>query len=128
MGLIPDLCPSHWNLSQTIPNLPIFYITTTTPTQDMSRVAEIAIALIAVCIAIGTSDTSDSSGHESDTETEFLLLEMDNRLVLPFFIESQVSIPRLGIKADANPGVFYGQCSEICGLIPDLCPSHWNLS
>ena len=54
--------------------------------------------------------------------TEFRLLEMDNRLVLPFFIESQVSIPRLGIKADANPGVFYGQCSEICGAYPRFMP------
>ena len=59
VGLIPDLNPSHWNLSQTIPNLPIIYITT--PAQDMGRVAEILIALIAVGIAIGTSGTSDSS-------------------------------------------------------------------
>ena len=47
---------------------------------------------------------------------------MDNRLVLPFFIESQVSIPRLGVKADASPGVFYGQCSEICGAYHRFMP------
>ena len=74
------------------------------------------------------SDTSDSSGYGNDTDTEFRLLEMDNRLVLPFFIESQVSIPRLGVKADTSPGVFTGSVQKFVGLIPDLCPSHWNLS
>ena len=70
MGLIPDLCPSHWNFSQTIPNLAIIYITTTTPTQDMSRVAETVIGLIAIDIAIEISSTSDSSGYGNDTNTE----------------------------------------------------------
>ena len=96
MGLIPDLCPSHWNLSQTIPNLAI--ICFTTPTLDTKGVVEIVIELIAIDIAIEISSTSDSSGHGSDIDTEFRLLEADNRLVLPFFIESQVSIPRLGVK------------------------------
>lgn len=68
------------------------------------------------------------------------LLEVDNRLVLPinvplrFLISSgdvlhSWSVPELGIKIDAvpgrlnqfnafitRPGVFYGQCSEICGV------------
>jgi len=68
------------------------------------------------------------------------LLEVDNRLLLPwdqhlrFLITSadvlhSWSIPSLGIKLDAcpgrlnqvslfinRPGVFYGQCSEICGV------------
>lgn len=67
------------------------------------------------------------------------LLEVDNRLVLPtnidlrFLISSadvlhSWAIPSLGVKVDAvpgrlnqfsfsvlKPGVFYGQCSEICG-------------
>ena len=71
--------------------------------------------------------------------TEFRLLETENRPVLPYSRTTQVlissvdvlhswTIPRIGIKADANPGrvnhvrlkphvpgVFYGQCSEICG-------------
>ena len=68
VGLIPDLNPSHWNLSQTIPNLPIIYITT--PAQDMGRVAEIVIGLIAIDIAIEISSTSDSSGYGNDTNTE----------------------------------------------------------
>lgn len=69
----------------------------------------------------------------------FRLLDVDNRTVVP--INSQVrnlitaadvlhswTIPRLGVKADAvpgrlnqvnfystRPGVYFGQCSEICG-------------
>jgi len=78
--------------------------------------------------------------------TEFRLLETDNRPVLPSSIESQIlisradvlhswTIPRLGVKADANPGrinhvklkphnpgVFYGQCSEICGAYHRFMP------
>ena len=67
------------------------------------------------------------------------LLETENRPVLPYLIQSRViisridvlhcwTVPSLGVKADANPGrinqvkfysynpgIFYGQCSEICG-------------
>nr|YP_009927482.1 cytochrome c oxidase subunit II [Pseudodendrothrips mori]QFO91091.1 cytochrome c oxidase subunit II [Pseudodendrothrips mori] len=67
------------------------------------------------------------------------LLETDTRLVVPYGTEIQCltssldvihsfSIPELGIKADAlpgrlnsitfqisRPGLFYGQCAEICG-------------
>lgn len=67
------------------------------------------------------------------------LLEVDNRVVLPFMTQVRLlvraadvihswTIPSLGIKADAipgrlnqlnllfnRPGIFYGQCSEICG-------------
>ena len=96
VGLIPDLCPSHWNLSQTIPNLAIIYFTT--PTLDTKGVVEIVIGLIAIDIAIEISGTSDSSGHGSDTNIEFRLLEMDNRLVLPFFIESQVLVSRADVS------------------------------
>jgi cytochrome c oxidase subunit 2 len=70
---------------------------------------------------------------------EFRLLEVDNRVVLPSLLPVRIlitradvlhawTIPRLGVKADAVPGrlnqlnmqaniegVFYGQCSEICG-------------
>lgn len=70
---------------------------------------------------------------------EFRLLDVDNRLVIPFNSQVRVlvtaadvihswTIPRLGIKVDATPGrlnqirlisnrsgLFYGQCSEICG-------------
>lgn len=70
---------------------------------------------------------------------EFRLLEVDNRVILPINVEVRVlisaadvihswAVPALGVKADAipgrlnqlrfiiqRPGVFYGQCSEICG-------------
>lgn len=77
----------------------------------------------------------------SDTfNGEYRLLEVDNRVVLPYNVNIRVlvssvdvihswTISSLGIKVDATPGrinqvitnmnrvgVFYGQCSEICGL------------
>ena len=69
----------------------------------------------------------------------FRLLDVDSRAVLPSYTDSRVlvasgdvlhswTMPTIGIKADATPGrlnqvkitgtrpgVFYGQCSEICG-------------
>lgn len=77
---------------------------------------------------------------------EFRLLEVDQRLVLPrgthitFYVTSSDvlhswSVPSLGIKIDACPGrlnevgvfiyrtsVFYGQCSEICGILHGFMP------
>jgi heme/copper-type cytochrome/quinol oxidase subunit 2 len=74
------------------------------------------------------------------------LLEVDNQIVLP--VETQVrvvvtaddvlhswAVPALGIKMDAVPGrlsqvfcfiqregVFYGQCSELCGVNHGFMP------
>lgn len=77
---------------------------------------------------------------------EFRLLEVDNRLVIPINLEVRIlitaadvihswAIPRIGIKVDAipgrlnqlgftarRPGVFYGQCSEICGANHTFIP------
>nr|YP_010890136.1 cytochrome c oxidase subunit II [Agalma okenii]WJJ70172.1 cytochrome c oxidase subunit 2 [Agalma okenii] len=74
------------------------------------------------------------------------LLEVDNRVVLPVNSEVRViitgadvihsfAIPSLGVKADAIPGrlnqvrflakrtgVYYGQCSEICGSDHSFMP------
>nr|ADA69793.1 cytochrome c oxidase subunit II [Janira maculosa] len=74
------------------------------------------------------------------------LLEVDNRLTLPFGAQLRFlvtasdvihswTIPVLGVKADAvpgrlnqistkmdRPGVFYGQCSEICGANHSFMP------
>ena len=74
------------------------------------------------------------------------LLEVDNRLLLPIKAHIQVTVtaadvlhcwavPSLGIKIDACPGrlnqtsifikrvgVFYGQCSEICGVNHGFMP------
>lgn len=77
---------------------------------------------------------------------QYRLLEVDNRAVLPIQTEVRVlvtaadvihswAIPVLGIKIDAipgrlnqvgftltRPGVFYGQCSEICGANHTFIP------
>nr|QNG56238.1 cytochrome c oxidase subunit II [Platisus obscurus] len=76
----------------------------------------------------------------------FRLLDVDNRMMIPF--ESQIrmlvtstdvihswTIPTLGVKIDATPGrlnqisfssnrsgMFYGQCSEICGTNHSFMP------
>jgi cytochrome c oxidase subunit 2 len=71
--------------------------------------------------------------------SEFRLLDVDNRLILPINIKIRIiitatdvihswTIPSLGVKTDATPGrlnqttfkinrpgLFFGQCSEICG-------------
>nr|UGS80362.1 cytochrome c oxidase subunit II [Kilauella sp. KispEL] len=77
---------------------------------------------------------------------EFRLLEVNNRLVLPENTQTRIlvtaadvlhswAMPALGIKVDANPGrinqtsflikypgLFYGQCSEICGSVHSFMP------
>nr|YP_010586409.1 cytochrome c oxidase subunit II [Nyctiophylax orbicularis]UZZ44197.1 cytochrome c oxidase subunit II [Nyctiophylax orbicularis] len=79
-------------------------------------------------------------------ENKFRLIEVDNNIVLPMniYIKSMISsndvihawtIPSLGIKADAmpnrlnqltftikNPGIMFGQCSEICGINHSFMP------
>nr|ANZ03439.1 cytochrome c oxidase subunit II [Titiscania limacina] len=77
---------------------------------------------------------------------DFRLLEVDNRAVIPVDSDIRVlvtsadvihswTVPALGVKADAvpgrlnqlgffvkRPGVFYGQCSEICGANHSFMP------
>ena len=77
---------------------------------------------------------------------QFRLLEVDNRLILPTEVHIRLlitaadvlhswAVPSLGIKIDACPGrlnqvnlfikregVFYGQCSELCGINHGLMP------
>jgi cytochrome c oxidase subunit 2 len=77
---------------------------------------------------------------------DFRLLEVDNKVILPFnrtirvlIISADVlhawALPSIGIKADANPGrlnqrflfsispgSFYGQCSELCGVNHSFIP------
>lgn len=84
---------------------------------------------------------------ESDLEDgQLRLLEVDNRIVLPvdthvrFVVSSgdvihDFAVPSLGLKIDATPGrlnqtsvmtqregVFYGQCSELCGAYHAFMP------
>lgn len=71
--------------------------------------------------------------------SEIRLLDVDNRIILPFNSQTRIlitaidvlhswTIPSLGVKVDAipgrlnqinfnikRPGIFFGQCSEICG-------------
>lgn len=80
------------------------------------------------------------------TPGQFRLLETDHRMVIP--VESPIrvlvsaedvlhswAVPSLGVKMDAvpgrlnqtafitsRPGVFYGQCSEICGANHSFIP------
>nr|UGN61565.1 cytochrome c oxidase subunit II [Paracyba sp.] len=77
---------------------------------------------------------------------EFRLLETDNKIVLPYNTQTRMlvsssdvihswTIPVLGVKMDASPGrmnqgnlimsrpgLFYGQCSEICGANHSFMP------
>nr|WNX95654.1 cytochrome c oxidase subunit 2 [Chlaenius rufifemoratus bimaculatus] len=78
--------------------------------------------------------------------SNFRLLDVDNRIILPFNSQIRVivtatdvihswTIPALGVKIDATPGrlnqssffmnrsgLFYGQCSEICGANHSFMP------
>ena len=84
---------------------------------------------------------------DSDLELgQFRLLDVDNRVVIPtdthirFIVTGadvihSFAVPSLGLKIDAVPGrlnqtsmlaertgVFYGQCSEICGVYHGFMP------
>nr|AQT38663.1 cytochrome c oxidase subunit II [Megathymus beulahae beulahae] len=76
----------------------------------------------------------------------FRLLDVDNRIIIPMNNQIRIlitasdvihswTVPSLGIKVDANPGrlnqtnffinrpgIFYGQCSEICGANHSFMP------
>lgn len=93
------------------------------------------------------NDFSDFFFDSYMVNRDFLrLLDVDNRIILPLnygtrlVVSSQDvlhswAVPSLGIKVDANPGrlnqivlpvknigVFYGQCSEICGSLHSYIP------
>lgn len=84
--------------------------------------------------------------YDDIRNSKFRLLEVDNRIILPF--KAQIrnlvrsadvlhswTVPRLGVKVDAvpgrlnqlrliinRPGLFFGQCSEICGANHSFMP------
>nr|AHF21692.1 cytochrome oxidase c subunit 2 [Subparmatus marinkellei] len=84
--------------------------------------------------------------NESLNPDSFRLLDVDNRIIIPFntnirflITSSDVihswTIPSLGMKVDAipgrlnqsssissRPGIFFGQCSEICGANHSFMP------
>ena len=77
--------------------------------------------------------------NSNENINNFRLLDVDNRVVLPINNQIRIlvtatdvihswTVPSLGVKVDANPGrlnqtrffinrpgIFFGQCSEICG-------------
>lgn len=83
--------------------------------------------------------------NESENNN-FRLLDVDNRIIIPINIQIRIlitaidvlhswTIPSLGIKVDATPGrlnqtnfiinrpgLYYGQCSEICGANHSFIP------
>nr|QXU57627.1 cytochrome c oxidase subunit II [Cherax cartalacoolah] len=83
---------------------------------------------------------------DNDSTSNFRLLDVDNRVPVPFNTQIRLiisaadvihswAVPSLGVKADAipgrlnqisflvnRPGLFYGQCSEICGANHSFMP------
>jgi cytochrome c oxidase subunit 2 len=84
---------------------------------------------------------------ESDLEIgQFRLLDVDNKMVIPVDTHIRLivtandvlhsfAVPSLGLKLDCTPGrlnqasfladrtgTFYGQCSEICGILHGFMP------
>nr|CAI59720.1 cytochrome c oxidase subunit II [Micropsectra appendica]CBL58213.1 cytochrome c oxidase subunit 2 [Micropsectra appendica] len=88
----------------------------------------------------------DSYMMSSNNIDSFRLLDVDNRIVLPINNQIRIlvtatdvlhswTIPSLGVKIDANPGrlnqtnffinrpgLYFGQCSEICGANHSFMP------
>nr|WAX37271.1 cytochrome c oxidase subunit 2 [Auzakia danava] len=84
--------------------------------------------------------------QNADNLNNFRLLDVDNRIILPMNNQIRIlitatdvihswTVPSLGVKVDANPGrlnqtsfyinrpgIFYGQCSEICGANHSFMP------
>nr|YP_009045288.1 cytochrome c oxidase subunit II [Neptis soma]AHA03639.1 cytochrome c oxidase subunit II [Neptis soma] len=82
----------------------------------------------------------------NENMSDFRLLDVDNRIILPMNNQIRIlitatdvihswTIPALSVKVDANPGrlnqtsffinrpgIFYGQCSEICGANHSFMP------
>nr|UGS79838.1 cytochrome c oxidase subunit II [Parantica sita]USN94461.1 cytochrome c oxidase subunit II [Parantica sita] len=88
----------------------------------------------------------DSYMIQPQNMQNFRLLDVDNRIILPMNNQIRIlvtatdvihswTIPALGIKVDANPGrlnqmsffinrpgIYFGQCSEICGANHSFMP------
>nr|AAF98026.1 cytochrome c oxidase II [Hylephila phyleus] len=84
--------------------------------------------------------------QSSEKIDNFRLLDVDNRVIIPMNNQIRIlvtatdvihswTVPSLGVKVDANPGrlnqtnffinrpgIFYGQCSEICGANHSFMP------
>jgi cytochrome c oxidase subunit 1 len=99
------------------------------------------------CIEPDIAWDSYMLSEEDLTESRpYRLLEVDNRVSIPFHFKIRIiissgdvlhswAVPSLGVKMDAcpgrlnqiglfinRPGIFYGQCSEICGVNHSFMP------
>nr|NP_038232.1 cytochrome c oxidase subunit II [Pupa strigosa]BAA89021.1 COII [Pupa strigosa] len=97
--------------------------------------------------SVSAESTDSYMVPDSDLEAgDYRLLEADNRAVVPFGLDTTIistsadvlhafAMPSAGVKMDAvpgrlnsmstlfnRPGVFYGQCSEICGANHSFMP------
>nr|YP_010580868.1 cytochrome c oxidase subunit II [Pyrops lathburii]UAT98606.1 cytochrome c oxidase subunit II [Pyrops lathburii]UZT27053.1 cytochrome c oxidase subunit 2 [Pyrops lathburii] len=81
-----------------------------------------------------------------EKKENFRLIEVDNRMIVPYLTQMRIivsssdvihswTIPSMGVKMDAvpgrlnqismyvnKPGLFFGQCSEICGMNHSFMP------
>uniref|UniRef100_UPI003001B2B7 cytochrome c oxidase subunit II n=1 Tax=Sannella crucifera TaxID=3019673 RepID=UPI003001B2B7 len=88
----------------------------------------------------------DTYMNKTINNYKFRLLETDNKIILPYNVKTRMlissddvihswTIPSMGIKIDASPGrinqgnlmmmrpgLYYGQCSEICGANHSFMP------
>nr|ALO64575.1 cytochrome c oxidase subunit II [Osmia bicornis] len=88
----------------------------------------------------------DSYMNKNFEYNSFRLLDVDNRLIIPLKISIRMlttstdvihswTVPSMGVKSDATPGrinqmnifalrpgLFFGQCSEICGMNHSFMP------
>nr|WOW99154.1 cytochrome c oxidase subunit II [Tropiduchidae sp. 2 WQW-2023a] len=86
------------------------------------------------------------TSKKSNNPKNFRLIDVDNRMNLPFLTKTRMiisssdvihswTVPSLGLKMDAlpgrlnqtsmiinKPGIFFGQCSEICGTNHSFMP------
>lgn len=84
--------------------------------------------------------------NDHDNINNFRLLDVDNRIIIPINNNIRIlitatdvihswTVPAIGVKVDANPGrlnqtrffinrpgIFFGQCSEICGANHSFIP------
>merc|ERR1711902_283619 len=107
--------------------------------QIIECIRTIIPAIILIQIAIPSLLLLYILDESIDSSMTIKVLDVDNRTVIPYNIHIRIlissadvlhawTVPSLGVKADAmpgrlnqikfirqRPGIFFGQCSEICG-------------
>nr|YP_010990684.1 cytochrome c oxidase subunit II [Rhotana formosana]WOW99128.1 cytochrome c oxidase subunit II [Rhotana formosana] len=92
------------------------------------------------------SKNKEMDSYMTNFESSFRMLDVDNRMIMPMMTQIRLiitsqdvihswTIPSLGIKMDAvpgrlnqttifskKPGLFFGECSEICGTNHSFMP------